>query len=298
MKKILVIGGTGFIGFNVCKKAIKKNFTVHSISKKKPKRKRRLKKVKYLIADLTKKNSLEKYDLSYDYVVNSSGRSFFPKNKQEKKKLLNNHYHGMLNLISALNKITLKRFVHIGSSMEYGLIPGPQHENNKCKPSNYYGWVKLKCTVFLKKKFLVEGFPSVVLRVFQVYGPNQQLDKIIPFTALNCKKDDFFKISRGNQLRDFLYIDDLIESIFKSLTNNKVNGKIINVGYGKPISIRNLVEYIRSIYQKGKPQFGVKKIKHSENLVLYPKLTVAKKILKWSAKISLKSGIKKTINSI
>ena len=151
---------------------------------------------------------------------------------------------------------------------------------------------------FFKKKFLVEGFPSVVLRVFQVYGPNQQLDKIIPFTALNCKKGDFFKISRGNQLRDFLYIDDLIESIFKSLTNNKVNGKIINVGYGKPISIRNLVEYIRSIYQKGKPQFGVKKIKHSENLVLYPKLTVAKKILKWSAKISLKSGIKKTINSI
>ena len=115
---------------------------------------------------------------------------------------------------------------------------------------------------------------------------------------MNCKKGEFFKISKGNQLRDFLYIDDLVESIFKSLSNDNVNGKIINVGYGKPISIRNLVEYIRSIYQRGKPQFGVKKIKHSENLVLYPKLTVAKKILKWSAKISLKNGIKKTINSI
>ncbi len=298
MKKILVLGGTGFIGSNVCKKAVKMNFIVHSISKKKPKSINRLKKVKYLIADLTKKNSLKKYDFNYHYVVNSSGRSFFPKNKQEKINLRNNHYYGMLNLISALNKKTLKRFVHIGSSMEYGLIPGPQYEKNKCKPNNYYGRVKLKCTIYLKKKFLIEGFPSVVLRVFQVYGPNQQRDKIIPFSALNCKKGKSFKITKGNQLRDFLYIDDLIDSIFKSLLNDKVNGKIINVGYGKPISIRNLVEHIRSIYQKGKPQFGVKKIKHSENLILYPKLTVAKNILKWSAKISLKNGIKKTINSL
>ena len=49
---------------------------------------------------------------------------------------------------------------------------------------------------------------------------------------------------------------------------------------------------------KNAKKFGVKKIKHLENLVLYPKLTVAKKILKWSAKVSLKSGIKKTIKSI
>lgn len=298
MKKILVIGGTGFIGFNVCKRALKMNLIVHSISKKKPKKRLQVRKVKYLLADTIKKNSLKKYNFDYDYVVNSSGYSYFPKNKKEKINLLKNHYYGMLNIINLLNKKILKKFVHIGSSMEYGSIPGPQSEKYKCKPNNYYGTVKLKCTNFLKKKFIDDKFPSVVLRVFQVYGPNQQKDKIIPFTAINCKNNKTFKVSKGNQLRDFLYIDDLVDCIFKSLLNNQVNGKIINVGYGKPITIRNLVELIRSFYKKGKPQYGFKKIKHLENLFLYPKLQIAKKLLNWSAKVSLKNGIRKTINSI
>ena len=74
MKKILVVGGTGFIGFHLLKKALKKKMKTYSFSRKKPKKKRYLKKVKYLFGDISKKKSqfiLNKYN--YDYIVLSPG---------------------------------------------------------------------------------------------------------------------------------------------------------------------------------------------------------------------------------
>ena len=74
MKKILVVGGTGFIGFHLLKKALKKKMIAYSFSRKRPKKKRFLKKVKYLFGDISKKKSqfiLNNYN--YDYIVNLSG---------------------------------------------------------------------------------------------------------------------------------------------------------------------------------------------------------------------------------
>ena len=102
-KKILIAGGTGFLGYHLCKKAVKKNLIVHSLSKKKPTKKRKVKKVKYIFGDVLKYNSLKKIKKDYTFIINSSG---YGGNELllKKKKLSNTYLLGVKNLIKKINK--------------------------------------------------------------------------------------------------------------------------------------------------------------------------------------------------
>ena len=94
-KKILIVGGTGFIGYHLAKESLKKSWQVTSISTKPPRKNRYLRKVKYIICDITKNKTLKKYIKNYfDYVVNLSGYV----DHSNKKKTYISHYIGCKNL--------------------------------------------------------------------------------------------------------------------------------------------------------------------------------------------------------
>ncbi len=293
--KTLVVGGTGFLGYHICKKALKKKYIVHSLSITKPKNKRKLKKVFYYKGDIKNIHTLKKIKNNYDFVFNASGYGGIG-NKENDKKTYNTHYLGMKNLIKKTKGTKLKKFIQFGSSNEYGNCSAPQKETMRCKPKNSYGLAKYNCTKFLLNMYEKYRFPFVILRLFQVYGPFQSENRIIPYVIKNSKKNKKISVSKGNQNRDFCYIDDVINATFKCLNNKKTNGEIINIGLGKPIKIKKLVMIIVKNLKGGKPLFGKKKFKEKENLNLYPCVLKAKKILKWSPKTTLIKGLKKTIN--
>ena len=118
-KKILITGGTGFIGYNLANKCLKLNWSVTSLSSKKPKKNRKLKKVKYLICDISNKKSLKKkINTKYDYVVNLAGYV----DHSNKLKTMKSHYDGCKNISQFFLKSRIKKFIQIGSCIEYGKI--------------------------------------------------------------------------------------------------------------------------------------------------------------------------------
>ena len=292
-KKILITGGTGFIGYHLSKKCLNLGWSVTSLSSRKPQINKKIKGVKYLKIDITNINKLSKIKKDFDYIVNLAGYV----DHSNKKKTLESHYHGCKNLASIFEKKKIKKFVQIGSSVEYGKLKSPHVENKSCSQSTYsvYGKAKLSSTKFLLDLSKKNNFPSTIIRLYLVYGPKQDINRVIPITIKNALLDKIFDCSEGSQYRDFIFIDDVINAILKILKNNKTNGEIINIGSNKPIKIRDLINKICFIIGCGKPVFGKIKMRKDETMALYPNIDKAKKVLNWRPKISLNAGLKKTI---
>jgi len=296
-KKILIVGGTGFIGYHLAKKCIKKNWQVTSISKNKPKLKRSLKKINYIVGDISKINFIKKTIVkNYNYVVNLSGYVDHSSNPSRERIILKTHFTGCKNIVNVLLNKKVESFVQIGTGNEYGNSSSPQSEKISCKPKTAYAKAKLLSTKYLIKCFKEKNFPATILRIYQVYGPKQDQNRFIPNIIEGCKKNYNFPCSKGDQSRDFLFVDDAVDAIIKSLTIEKSNGNVINIGQGKATKIKKIVILIKNIFKKGNPMFGAIKMRSDELKTIYPNIKKAKKILGWTPKISLKNGIKKSIN--
>ena len=294
-KSILIVGGTGFIGYHLAKKALQKNWKVTSISSRPPKKLRYLSKVEYLLCDITNKNNLKKkIRKSFNYVVNLGGYV----DHTNKKKTFKSHYIGCKNLAEIfLNKRPLS-FVQMGSSIEYGHSKSPQKENIKCNPKllkSIYGKAKLLSSLYLIKIFKEKKFPSTILRLYLTFGPRQDANRFLPILIKGCLKNKKFACSNGNQLRDFVYVNDVVDAILKSLKNKNARGQIINIGSGKPKKIRKIIEQVKKISKGGYPQFGKIKLRRDEILKLYPNINKAKVKINWRPKTSFDKGLKSTI---
>lgn len=296
MKKnrILITGGTGFIGYHLAKRCLKLNWKVVSISTKPPKKNRKLENVNYLILDISNQKKLfEKLSTNYDYVVNLAGYVDHSHNI----KTMKSHFNGCKNLSLFFLNSKIKKFIQVGSSIEYGKIKSPQIEkkNNMQKTYSVYGKAKLLSTKFLLKLSKEQSFPSVIIRLYLVYGPNQDVNRIIPITIKNATENKKFACSSGRQLRDFVYVEDVVRAIMKILKNKTIKGEIINIGSGKPIAIKKVILKICKLINSGKPQFNKIKFRKDEILKLYPSIKKAKRLINWEPKVNMSSGLNKCI---
>ena len=127
------------------------------------------------------------------------------------------------------------------------------------------------------------------------YGPKQDINRFIPIIVKGCLKNEKFPCSRGNQLRDFVHVDDVVEAIFRTLKSKKARGQIINIGSGQSRKIKLIIEKIKKISKGGYPQFGKIKLRKDEIQRIYPSIKKAKNIIKWKPKTSFEKGLKSTI---
>lgn len=291
-KKILIVGGTGFIGYHLSKICLKNKFKVYSYSTQKPQKKRKLKKVTYLICDITKPNKIKKKFISnLDYIINLGGYV----DHSKKKKTYYSHYEGCKNLANAYLNQNIKLFIQMGSGLEYGKLQNASKENSNCFPKSVYAKAKYKATKFLLNLYKKKNFPVIILRLYQAYGPYQEFNRLIPFIIFNSLKNKKFLCSEGEQIRDFIFIDDLVKIIFKILNKTKLKGNIFNIGSGQKIKIKNLIKKIVKFCNGGQPIFGGIKMRKDEGFFMCPSIVKIKKLLKFKNFLTIDEGLVKTI---
>lgn len=290
-KKILIIGGTGFFGYNISKKFLAMKWNVTSLSLNYPTKIRKLKKIKYLKIDFLKNINKILNRYSFDYIVNCGG---YVEHKN-KRKIINGHYIIVKKLYNYFKNKNIKLFIQIGSSAEYGDTKIPHKENFVCKPKGIYGKYKLKATNFLLEKFKKEKFPVCILRFYQLFGPYQDTNRFMSILINSCVAKKKFIMSNGKQKRDFLYVKDAVQAITKAIHFKKSAGEIINIGYGKSFELNSIVSYV---FKKTKFNLLEKnkiKLRADEKLNIYPDISKAREILNWSPKTKILNGINKTI---
>ena len=297
IKKLLIVGGTGFIGKHVAKEAIDRGYQVTIISKNYCAAPDKLEGAEYILVDITNNQDLwfNLKDKHFQYVINLGGYVNHANYFEGGGEVLSDHLTGTMNLVSCVNKKNLQCFIQIGSSDEYGDTTAPQHEEQREMPISTYSFAKTAATHFLQMLFRTEKFPAAILRPFLVYGAGQECNRFIPQVIEGCIRNKKFPLSNGDQLRDFCYIEDIVEVIFLVLHRKDIHGEIINIASGIPISIREVVTLIKTLVGLGEPQFGKIPYRNSENMSLYADISKAQCILNWSPQISLINGLEKTI---
>ncbi|MDA9896984.1 NAD-dependent epimerase/dehydratase family protein [Pelagibacterales bacterium] len=298
---LLVVGGTGFIGSNLCDAAIKKGWKVTSLSLNKKKiidSSNLNKSIIYLSADIAQEDSLKAAFINnkYDYIINMGGYVNHSNFYDDGKKIIDTHFNGLLNLIRNIDFSYCKKFINTGSSDEYGDIVGPQEESMLPLPNSAYAFSKYAGNNFLEYLFRSEKLPVCGIRLFLVYGPGQNKQRFLPQIIKGCLEKKSFPVSEGNQIRDFCYIDDVVEAIFRIFENATTSGHIFNIASGDPIKIKEMILKVKNVIGYGSPSFGDVSYKKNENMSLYANISKIKKFTEWKPVVNLDDGINKTVS--
>ena len=291
-ERILVVGGTGFIGRHVMRQAAELGLAVTCLSLNQPEEDP-ANGVEFLAADFTCPDSLQTilHDRPFEYVINCGGyidHALFGKGGGQ---LIVQHFDAVRLLVEALDRECLRGFVQLGSSDEYGSQPAPQSEALREAPISPYAFGKAAATQFLQMLYRTEKFPAVVARLFLTYGPGQEGKRFLPQIIAGCLSGKLFPASEGKQLRDFCHVDDVAAGLLRAARTPEVHGEVINFASGEPVSIREMVELVCQLIGGGQPEFGAITYRPGENMALYADVSKARRLMSWQPAISLEAGL-------
>jgi nucleoside-diphosphate-sugar epimerase len=294
----LVCGGTGFLGSNLCRRLVAEGMHVVSLSRQSAATP--VEGVDYRHGDITQLHQIQAAlgeAAAFDYVINCGGNvdhsTFFSGGFS----VIQQHYIGLMNLVQAIDRQSLRRFVQFGSSDEYGSLDGPQAPSMREEPRSAYSLAKTASTQLLQALWRADEFPAVSLRLFLAYGPGQPPNRFVPQVIAGARSGKPFPVSAGLQVRDFCFIDDVVDLVLRCLAMPGVNGKILNVGSGSGIRIRDFVELICTEAGGGKPEFGAIATRKNENMALVADLSETVRCTGWTPRTSILDGLKATMRT-
>lgn len=296
--KILVVGGSGFIGAHLVERCRNDTPFVTCLGlHRKEQDEADGKDPEYLHADLSDRVQLMSAlkGKSFDYVFNLGGYINHSPYSEQGRAVMEAHFTGLLNLIESLNKEKLKSFVQVGSSDEYGGAVAPQSETSREMPISPYSLAKTAGSHFIQMLSHTENFPGLVVRLFLVYGPGQDHRRFLPQIIKACLKNEAFKTSEGKQLRDFCYVEDVVEGMVSAAMSPVAHGKVINMASGIPVSVKEVIERVIDLVGGGEPLWGAYPYRNEENMKLYADIELAAKLFAWRPETSLDQGLTRTI---
>lgn len=299
-KKILITGGAGFIGANFVYTFLELGYHVSVLERKEANFWRIEKirsKVRIYSPDLTNYAQIEKCikKIRPDIVLHFATYGAYQKTQQDVTLTIDTNLKATVHLINACNAVGIECFINTGTSSEYGIKDKAIKETDALEPDNLYAITKSAAAMYgrmMAKKF---GFPMVTIRPIAVYGYFEESQRLIPTIVMSHIKKNRLKLSKPGSVRDFLFIEDMIEAYMLAIKNIKnIKGEIFNIGTGKQHAIWQVVAIAQKISGFGiTPEYNQLKTHQTEPAVWVANTSKAKKILAWRPRYTLEAGLRK-----
>lgn len=301
IEKSLVTGGAGFIGSNLVDRLVEIGHKVivldNFVSGKKVNLSHHKKKnVKIIKLDISENKNLDKYFKKVDYVFHLAGLAEIIPSIKNPKKYFKNNVLGTYKVIEASKKAKIKKFIYAASSSCYGTPKNyPTSEKDKIDTKNPYALTKYLGEELVMSYASVFNMPNISFRFFNVYGPrlnnSSQYSSVFGIFLLQKSANKPLTIvGKGNQTRDFIHVDDLINAFIKTIKSKSAN-KVYNLGSGKETSINKIAGLMG-----GKKTFIPKR--RGEPNRSCANISKIKKDIKWKPKVTIEEGVRRLLKNI
>ncbi len=295
--KVLITGASGFVGSHVARLLVAEGCEVHALVRESSNR--------WRIQDILPSMYLWQSDLVAFENMNAYLQEIKPElcihlawyavpgkylNSQENLDSI----QASINLLSQLAELGCKRFVGIGTCFEYDLSLGYLSESSLTKPITLYAATKVALSTILQQFAQITEMEVAWIRLFYQYGPMEDERRLIPGIISSLLRDEVVKTTKGEQIRDFLHIEDVASAIW-AVAKSNVSG-VVNVGSGQPVTVGQIALELGNLL--GKPDLihlGALPYRPNDPMFICANNELLSRKTDWTQKYNLTKGLKNTI---
>ncbi|MEM3397443.1 MAG: NAD-dependent epimerase/dehydratase family protein [Nitrososphaerota archaeon] len=284
--KAVVTGGCGFIGSHLVEFLLEKGFRVKVIDNLSRasidvySRFLKMNNLEVEVVDIRDRGRLSEV-LSGDVVFHLAALTDVEESEIDRSSYWEVNFLGTANILDIASKKNM-RVVYASSAAVYGDLEKPAVEDALLNPLNFYGHTKLEgekeCLRYSDK------IDVVILRLFNVYGERARAGVVKNFLESVYLGKPLTVFGNGKNVRDFIYVGDVVKGFYKACMKDSVSGKVFNIGSGKPVKVGELAEYINE-----RSGVGIVYREPRKNDVRYSvaDISLAQNILSWKPKVDL-----------
>ena len=314
-KILLITGGAGFIGSNLCEHLLDRNCEIVCLDnfstgkeenivsfKKNPR-------FKLIVGDIRNLEDCRKACDGVDYVLHQAALGSVPRSIKDPITTNEVNISGFLNMLVAARDAKVKRFVYAASSSTYGdSVSLPKVEEIIGKPLSPYAITKYVNELYADIFIRTYGLECIGLRYFNVFGrrqdPNGAYAAVIPkFVMQLMKRESPIINGDGEYSRDFTYIDNVIQAncLALSTQNTEALNTVYNVAYGERTTLNQLVDYLKEYLSAFDSEIAKVEVVHGPNRVgdiphSLASVEKAKRLLEYNPQYNMQQGLKEAVD--
>lgn len=300
-KKVFITGATGFVGSNLVRRALSRGAEVFINTRSTSDTWR----IRDILSDVT----VIPVDITGFEKMRDSLRKVRPEiifhtavyggnaQQNDTDTIISTNICGTVNLLKCCENLDVDLFVNTGSSSEYGLKNHKMNESDFLEPVTDYGAAKAAATLFCRSYAAREKIPLITLRLFSPYGPYEQKTRLIPSIILAAMQKNNPQISSRQFVRDFIFIDDVLNAYEALMELENPSGEIFNIGSGQQHTVGEVTDMIISLLgNEVTAQTGLPQVWKNEPACWQADIQHAKTELHWEPQYALREGLAKTID--
>lgn len=314
-KKVLITGGAGFIGSNLCEALLNSNIDVVCLDNFSTGYKKNIAPFMYknnfnfIEGDIRNLNDCHKACKGVNYVLHQAALGSVPRSIEDPITTNDVNVTGFLNMLVASRDAGVKRFIYAASSSTYGDHEAlPKIEDTIGKPLSPYAITKYVNELYADIFHTTYGLDTIGLRYFNVFGqrqdPNGSYAAVIPkFVQQLIKHESPIINGDGSYSRDFTYIHNVVHMNICALTTDNVNAlnNVYNVAYGEQTTLIELASLLKQFLAKFDKEIENIEIKYRDNRIgdiphSLASIEKAKDLLEYNPKYNMITGLKEAVN--
>lgn len=296
-KRILITGGAGFIGSCIVNKLVGQGhelIVVDDLSIGKKSLIKNPSKVIFYRFDISDPKKLENaFGQKVDLVIHLAAKHYIPYCDSHEEETVKINVLGTLNLIQLMERFKMNRIIFASSAAVYKSSAEPHREIDSLEPAGIYGTSKVLAEDMVKRLCPIFHIDYTILRLFNVYGPDDLVPHLIPEMIKQAKRGQAIEIGNLGSKRDYVWVQDVAEAFIKVMNNNNSRNNIYNVGTGRSRSVEEVFNVIK---QSSGRNLVVKSIgsrkRKSDTLNLQADINKIKKEVGWSPAVDFADGVR------